>query len=120
VEWPIESNYAKAKELTDLVKLHGVRNVVGLQDGFTPIATKIKELIEAGEIGKVESSTFVGKIRGGAVMASNVDYFLEKAVGGNAFTISFGHSMEYITRGIVHPFSFYSSHFQVNRLTQLR
>jgi predicted dehydrogenase len=30
VEWPIESNYAKAKELTDLVKLHGVKNVVGL------------------------------------------------------------------------------------------
>ncbi|KAE9376596.1 NAD(P)-binding protein [Stipitochalara longipes BDJ] len=108
VEWPIDSNYTKAKELTDLVKFHGVRNVVGLQDGFTPIATKIRKLIAAGEIGRVKSSTFVGKMRGGAVMASNVDYFLDKEIGGNAFTISFGHSMEYITRVLGEVSTFHS------------
>jgi hypothetical protein len=55
-------------------------------------------MILAGDIGRVESSTFVGKIRGGAVMASHMDYFVNKKIGGNAFTISFGHSMEYITK----------------------
>ena len=32
-------------------------------------------------------------------MASHLDYFVDKKTGGNAFTISFGHSMEYITKG---------------------
>jgi predicted dehydrogenase len=99
VEWPIESNYAKAKELTDLVKTHNVRNVVGLQDGVTPVAKKINDMILAGDIGRVESSTFVRKMRGGAVMVSNVGYFLDKKIGRNAFMISFGHSLEYITKG---------------------
>jgi hypothetical protein len=56
-------------------------------------------MILAGDIGRVESSTFVGKIRGGAVMASHMDYFIDKKIGVNAFTILFGHSMEYITKG---------------------
>jgi hypothetical protein len=30
----------------------------GLQDGFTPVAKKINELILAGEIGRVESGMF--------------------------------------------------------------
>lgn len=100
MEWPIESNYSKAKELTNLFKLHGVRNVVGLQEDFTPIATRINAMILAGDIGRVESSTFIGTMRGGAVMASNMDYFIDKTVGGNAFTVSFRRSMEYITRGM--------------------
>lgn len=82
VEWPIESNYAKAKELMDMVKLQGVQNVLGLQGGFVPIAKKIKNMIVAGDIGRVESGTFVGKLRGGAIMASNVDYLLIRRLEG--------------------------------------
>ena len=44
-------------ELTELVKTYNVRNVVGLQDGFTPVAKKISAIIQAGDIGRVETST---------------------------------------------------------------
>ena len=66
VEWPMESNHSQAMELTELVKTYNFRNVVGLQDGFTPVAKKISAIIQAGDIGRVETSTFIGKIRGGA------------------------------------------------------
>lgn len=97
VEWPIEANYAKAKELTDLVKAHGVRNVVGLQGSFAPVARKVKTTIERGDIGRVEGSTMIAKNAGGATRSSHVDYFADKKIGGNPFTIAFGHSMEFIT-----------------------
>ncbi|KAI9737339.1 MAG: hypothetical protein M1834_009493 [Cirrosporium novae-zelandiae] len=99
VEWPLEANYAKAKELADLVKAHRVRNVVGLQGGFSPIAKKAKAIIECGDIGRVESSTMVAMNSGGATVSSHVGYFVDRKVGGNMFTIAFGHGMEFITEG---------------------
>jgi hypothetical protein len=38
-------------------------------------------------------------MRGDAVMGKTMDYFVDKKVGGNAFAISVGHSMKYITKG---------------------
>jgi predicted dehydrogenase len=99
VEWPIDANYSIAKELTDLVKSNNVRNVVGIQGSFSPVATKVKELIKSGDIGKVESSTIIATNRGGATRSSHIDYFVDKEVGGNMFTIAFGHSIEFITEG---------------------
>ncbi|KAF7966290.1 hypothetical protein HWV62_39237 [Athelia sp. TMB] len=98
VEWPLEANYAIAKDLTDLVKTHNVRNVVGLQGGFSPVVQKLKDLVARGDIGKVESSTVVIKSMGGATLPSMVDYFVDKKIGGNAFTIAFGHSLELVTQ----------------------
>ncbi|KAF7970545.1 hypothetical protein HWV62_23713 [Athelia sp. TMB] len=101
VEWPLEANYAIAKDLTDLVKAHSVRNVVGLQGGFSPIVQKLKDLITHGDIGKVESSTVVIKgVPGGPILPSMVDYFVDKKIGGNGFTIAFGHSLELVTEAL--------------------
>lgn len=99
VEWPIEASYEKAKELTDLIRAHNVRNVVGLQGGYAAVATRVKSMIDNGEIGKMESSTFIGKARGGGIVSQHVDYFVDRMVGGNLFTIGFGHAMEFITKG---------------------
>ncbi|KAL8763475.1 MAG: hypothetical protein Q9194_007332 [Teloschistes cf. exilis] len=99
VEWPIEANYEKAKELTDLVRQHNVRNVVGLQGGYGAVATKVRSMIDNGDIGKVESSTFIGKARGGGIVSEHISYFVDRKVGGNLFTIGFGHAMEFITKG---------------------
>ena len=51
VEWPIEANLTKAKELTELVKQHNVRNIVGLQGRYAPVVRTLRELVDAGEIG---------------------------------------------------------------------
>ncbi|KAI4241939.1 MAG: hypothetical protein LQ352_007359, partial [Teloschistes flavicans] len=98
VEWPIEANYNKAKEVTDLVKKHNVRSVVGLQGGYAPVATKVRSIIDNGDIGQVESSTFIGKSRGGGIVSQHVDYFVDRKVGGNLFTIGFGHAMEFVMK----------------------
>lgn len=99
VEWPIEANYSIAKELTELVKTHNVRNVVGLQGSFAPVVKTIKTMIERGDIGKVESSTMMAKASGGPTVSRHIDYFIDKKIGGNPFTIGFGHSLEFITEG---------------------
>jgi len=100
-EWPMEADLAKAKALTDAVKeQHGkARHIVGLQGRFNPLASKLRGMIAAGTIGKVESSTFVAHAYGGASLPSPVDYFADKKVGGNPFTIVFAHSMEFVQQG---------------------
>lgn len=99
VEWPIEANYSIAKELTDLVKTHKVRNVVGLQGSLAPVIKTVKALMDAGEVGKVDSSTMILTNVSGPSITSEVGYFIDKKVGGNPFTIGFGHSMESIREG---------------------
>jgi predicted dehydrogenase len=100
-EWPMEADLTKAKALADAVKQqHGkVRHVVGVQGRYNPLASKLRDMIAAGAIGNVESSTFVAHAYGGASLPSPVDYFADKKVGGNPFTIVFAHSMEFVQQG---------------------
>ena len=53
-------------------------------------------------LGTVESSIFIATYRGGTTMPSHIGYFTDKSVGGNQFTIGFGHSMEFIIEGMLH------------------
>jgi predicted dehydrogenase len=105
-EWPMEADLAKAKGLADAAKeQHGkVRHIVGLQGRYNPLASKLRDMIVAGAIGKVESSTVVAHAFGGASLPSPVDYFADKSVGGNPFTIIFAHSMEFVQQGACHSF----------------
>lgn len=101
-EWPMEANLTKAKALADAMKeQHGkVRHIIGVQGRFNPLASKLRDMIDSGVVGKVESSSFVAHAFGGASLPSPVDYFADKKVGGNAFTIVFAHSMEFIQQGL--------------------
>lgn len=100
VEWPIEANYAKSKELTDLVKARGVRNVVGIQGGYTPLHTKIRALTERGGIGRLESSTVLQTTEySGFTVPNHLYHQLDKSNGSNPVTVSFPHSLEIITEG---------------------
>ena len=97
----MEADLAKAKALADAVKQRkgNARHIVGVQGRYNPLASKLRDMIHSGTIGRVESSTFVAHAFGGAFLPSPVDYFADKAIGGNAFTIVFGHSMEFIQQG---------------------
>lgn len=91
---------AKAKALADAVKQNkDARHIIGMQGRFNPLTNKLRDMIASGAIGKVESSTFVAHAYGGACLPSPVDYFADKKVGGNAFTIVFAHSMEFVQQG---------------------
>ena len=100
-EWPMEADLSKTKVLADAVKQQHRkgRHIVGLQGRYNPFANKLRDIIALGAIGKVESSTVVAHAFGGASLPSPVDYFADKSVGGNPFTIVFAHSMEFVQQG---------------------
>lgn len=93
VEWPLADNTERARELTEIIKKKGSRSIVGLQGRFAPPVVKLRQLLNDGTIGKVLSS----EIRGYGGTNGRVDfpqalaYFADRSVGGNVYTIGFGH-----------------------------
>lgn len=102
VEWPLAENVQRVSELADMAKKSGSPTLVGLQARVAPSALKVKELIEAGTIGKVVSSEMRGYSSGGggASISEGLAYFLDKKVGGNPITILLGHSKAIIRAAV--------------------
>jgi len=94
VEWPLAENAAVAKSLVESADQCGTRTIVGLQEVQAPILKVWKRLLSDGHIGKVLSSEL--RVFGGANDRNTVpekpDYFSDRKVGGNIFTIGFAHS----------------------------
>jgi predicted dehydrogenase len=93
VEWPLAQDVKHAKELVDTARKSGSQTVVGIQGRLGPVNLKIREILESGRIGKVLSSEFLGY--GGTndrvLIPHTLSYFGERAVGGNVWTINYGH-----------------------------
>jgi len=72
--------------------------MVGVQGRVAPIVRRLRELLEQGQIGKVVSAEVRGA--GGSndreVLPKSLEYFTKRAVGGNVFTIGFGHLWDHI------------------------
>lgn len=104
VEWPLGSNLEQAQEMATIAKDNKAITLVGLQGQYAPVVRKVKELVSGGSIGKVLSSLFVIAVtNGGATESWSVDYFTDRAVGGNPTTIALGHSLEAIEYGESFP-----------------
>jgi predicted dehydrogenase len=92
VEWPLGNDTAEAEELTELAKKKNVKTLVGLQGRQSNIIRTLKGIVEGGKLGKVLSSTVVAE---SGVFDTEVPvkykYFTDSRVGGNNFTIVFGH-----------------------------
>jgi predicted dehydrogenase len=56
----VGKDLVKAQEMEEIAKSKGVRTVVGLQAWQSPFVSKIKEIVESGQTGKVLSTTFIG------------------------------------------------------------
>lgn len=95
VEWPLASNLQQAEELLAAAKQSGSKTIVGLQARPSPITQKVKELVNGKKIGDLLSSNFLLDIGyTGDVEPPGVDYLTKKEVGGNLFTILFGHGAD--------------------------
>jgi predicted dehydrogenase len=105
VEWPLGKNLQDAQALLDLKNKHNVKIAnVGLQARQAPIISKAKALIAEGKIGKVLSSTWNGYgLQGGKSIPEGMAYFTEAKVGGNFWTIHFGHALDYVQSGMFGP-----------------
>ena len=93
VEWPLADNIDRIQELAALAKEKNIRTVVGLQGRTARPYLKIREILASGRIGKVLSSEV--RAYGGSIsrdtLPSGLKYFTDRKVGGNPFTIGFGH-----------------------------
>ena len=91
-EWPMDRDADVARAMLEAARQGGGKAFMGLQARQSPVVKKVREVIESGRIGKVLSSTFVGAAtNGGREEGKGVRYFTERRVGGNMFTIAFGH-----------------------------
>lgn len=94
VEWPLAGNIEQVRELVHLAKQHkDSTTVIGTQGRVSPPAEKVKELLKEGRIGKVLSSEFraYGGLGGRDEQPSFLRYFADRSIGGNVYTIGFGH-----------------------------
>ncbi|QDS69968.1 hypothetical protein FKW77_002865 [Venturia effusa] len=103
-EWPLDRNAAVTREMLDAAREGGGRVMVGLQGRQSPTLKNVKSLIDEGRIGKVLSSSVIGAAgNGGGEESTAVRYFVEREVGGNMFTIQFGHGGSLSRLTVSHP-----------------
>lgn len=92
-EWPLASNLDQVRDLAALAREKGGRTMIGTQGRVAPVVVKMRELLEQGRIGKILSSEV--RAAGGSndrlVFSNFMDYFTQRAVGGNFVTIGVGH-----------------------------
>lgn len=93
IEWPLADNLEHIRELADLARTKKIRTAVGIQGRLTPVFLKAREVLASGRIGKVLSTEV--RAAGGTIsrdiLPLGMKYFTERKVGGNAYTIGFGH-----------------------------
>lgn len=116
VEWPLAHNAARANELATLAKEVGGRTIVGFQGWFAPAILKLKEVIMSGRIGKVLSSDVRGSgtLRSRDSLPVGVKYFTDSKIGGNPYTIGFGHMFDYV-QFVLGDIQNTQSHLQIQR-----
>jgi predicted dehydrogenase len=92
-EWPLAQDLEHVRDLAMLAREKQVRTMVGLQGRLAPIVRRLRELLEDGRIGKVVSAEVrgTGGLNDREVLPESLEYFTKRAVGGNVFTIGFGH-----------------------------
>ena len=103
-EWPLGQTTAQAKEMADLAREKGVRNLVGLQAREAPTIKYMKELVEQGYVGDV-LSCHLSLVRGGSQERhSTRTWQRDNELGAHTLTIACGHSIDAL-RHVVGNFS---------------
>ncbi|KJZ75304.1 hypothetical protein HIM_05230 [Hirsutella minnesotensis 3608] len=98
VEWPLAHDVAHAEELAKAARASGSRTLVGLQGQVSPVVIALRQLVDAGRIGKVLSSEV--RTSGGTLdrqsISSKLEYWTKRRIGGNMLTIGFGHLFDQV------------------------
>jgi predicted dehydrogenase len=94
-EWPLALDLAEAETLAQEADDRGVASFVGLQARSAPAVRYVHDLVDAGRIGKVLSTTLVG-LGGtwGAETRGRDAYNARKENGATLLSIPFGHTLD--------------------------
>lgn len=93
-EWPLGRNTAEAEELVAKADAAGVVNLAGMQARSVPQILQLKQMIEAGEIGRVLSASLTLAGQWSAIFPASMEYLQKLESGGNYFTIAGGHALD--------------------------
>ncbi|KFG87197.1 putative oxidoreductase [Metarhizium anisopliae] len=98
VEWPVAATHADIRSLADEARRSGSTTLVGLQGRWAAPVLKLRELLDAGAIGKVLSVDVraYGGTKDRETLPVGLKYFADRHVGGNPITIGFGHVFDFV------------------------
>jgi predicted dehydrogenase len=93
-EWPLGNGLAEARAMASLARSRGVLAVAGTQARFAPQVQQVRELLAAGYLGELLSTTLVGTgmVWGPSVEQANA-YTLDRDNGATMLTIPLGHTL---------------------------
>jgi len=94
-EWPLTVHAAEAAELADAATAAGVVHAVGLQVYHSPGARFVRDLLDNGRIGRVESVSFIGAADplGGSRIPRELAWSTVPAGGTGVLMIMAGHTL---------------------------
>ncbi|PKK46153.1 hypothetical protein CI102_8372 [Trichoderma harzianum] len=98
-EWPLGVSAVQAEEMVWLAERENVKTAVGLQLRADPIIKKVKQLIEAGVVGRVTSTIALGCFNYAPIDSwmAEADFYLDYDSGANEYHIAFAHFMDAFT-----------------------
>ncbi|KIK52564.1 hypothetical protein GYMLUDRAFT_49854 [Collybiopsis luxurians FD-317 M1] len=102
LEWPAGKNLMETKKFADAAHAKGLRSMVGLQGRHTAVIKTVKEILDAGKIGKILSTSII------ALAPSELQYWGPQVAERNLFTaipnqgssmleIAIGHHLDILT-----------------------
>ncbi len=94
-EMPFGHTMDEARELERLAREHGVPTAVGLQGRFSPWLQQVREIIAAGKLGRILSTSLIAwdELSLGSIDKDNA-YLLDVANGANPLTIHCAHYID--------------------------
>lgn len=95
-EWPVGTSTAETEQLAHTAAASGRHAAVGLQSRMNPAAVRARELIAAGEIGRVLTATIYSSTAGFGMQVSEGALYLERPeTAMNLPTIQTAHTIDF-------------------------
>lgn len=94
-EWPLGNGLAEAIALADSARRAGIRTAIGLQGRSSPWVNQVRDLVAAGYVGRVLSTSMVASGQDyAATIPADIAIILDRARGANLATVHLGHYAE--------------------------
>ncbi|MBB3458708.1 putative dehydrogenase [Rhizobium sp. BK313] len=94
-EWPLGNGRSDAEAISSLANAKDIRGFTGLQGRASPAVRYLRDLVKAGHIGDVVSTTLVGSAGAwGDKIEPRLVYGLDRKNGVSMLTVQFGHTID--------------------------
>jgi predicted dehydrogenase len=97
-EWPLAATIGQAEDLAARAEAAGARTMVGLQGRYAPAVRRARELVAAGALGTVQSTTLTGSgTAWGPVTDRGHAYLYDEDSGASTLTAAAMHALDALT-----------------------